>query len=466
MKSVIAIVGRPNVGKSTLFNRITRSRNALVADRPGITRDRQYGPARYAGRSFLLIDTGGLGENKHDSEQVADLMEEQSLLATKEADIVLWLVDGRAGLSAIDETLAGVLRPLHKQIYLVINKTEGMDTDMASIEFHSLGMGDPWPVSAKQGHGIDDLLDDVVSSLTEEETVTEDESEGGLKITVIGKPNVGKSTLVNRMLGEERMLTFDQPGTTRDSIVIPFERANKPYTLIDTAGVRRKARVTDKIEKFSIIKSIQAIDFSNIVILVVDAHEGVTEQDASLLGMVVDSGKSLIIAVNKWDGLDQSARTRVRGQIERKFGFVDYACNHFISALHGSGVGNIFDSIDHIGRTLERDISTSEMTSFLYNATEAHPPPMVHGRRIKLRYAHFGGHNPIRIIIHGNQPEQVPESYRRYLAKSLRNQMHLEGTPVMIEFKRGDNPFKGKKNILTQRQINKRKRMLRHVKKH
>ena len=466
MKPVIAIVGRPNVGKSTLFNRITRSRSALVADRPGVTRDRQYGPAHHAGRAFLLIDTGGIGENEHDSEQVADLMEEQSILATREAEIVLWIVDGRAGLSAVDETLAGILRPLCKQIYLIINKTEGMDTDMASIEFHGLGMGSPWPISAKQGHGIDDLLDDVVSSLGEEQTNVADESENGLKITVIGKPNVGKSTLVNRMLGEKRMLTFDQPGTTRDSIAIPFERENKAYILIDTAGVRRKARVTDKIEKFSIIKSIQAIDSSRIVILVIDAHDGVTEQDANLLGMVVDSGKSLIITVNKWDGLDQTTRARVRGEIERKLGFIDYACTHYISALHGSGVGNVFHTIDHIDKTLTRETSASKLTSFLYNATEAHPPPMVRGRRVKLRYAHIGGHNPIRIIIHGNQIEHVPESYRRYLAKSIRNQLQLKGRPILIEFKSGENPFKGRKNVLTKRQVDKRKRMMRHVKKH
>ena len=268
------------------------------------------------------------------------------------------------------------------------------------------------------------------------------------------------------MLGEKRMLTFDQPGTTRDSIAIPFERENKAYILIDTAGVRRKARVTDKIEKFSIIKSIQAIDSSRIVILVIDAHDGVTEQDANLLGMVVDSGKSLIITVNKWDGLDQTTRSRVRGEIERKLGFIDYACTHYISALHGSGVGNVLHTIDHLDKTLTRETSASKLTSFLYNATEAHPPPMVRGRRVKLRYAHIGGHNPIRIIIHGNQIEHVPESYRRYLAKSIRNQLQLKGTPILIEFKSGENPFKGRKNVLTKRQVDKRKRMMRHVKKH
>ena len=465
MNPVLAIVGRPNVGKSTLFNRITRSRNALVADRPGITRDRQYGLARHSGRLFHLIDTGGLGENEHDSQQVADLMEEQSLLAIKEADIVLWLVDGRAGLSAVDETLATMLRPLSRQIYLVVNKTEGMDTDIARVEFHDLGMGNPWPISASQGIGIEELLDAVMASLPAGESPAQDEPGSGVKISVIGRPNTGKSTLVNRMLGEERMLTFDQPGTTRDSIAVPFARDNQPYTLIDTAGIRRKARVNDKIEKFSIIKSLQAIDSSHIVVLVIDAHEGVTEQDASLLGMVAASGKSLIIAINKWDGLDQSMRARVRGQLERKLGFVDYACIHYISALHGTGVGNIFHSVNHIGKTLAHLPSASELTTFLNRAITTNPPPLVHGRRIKLRYAHFGGQNPIRIIIHGNQTEHVPEAYRRYLAKSLRNQMQLEGTPVLIEFRGGDNPFKGRKNVLTQRQLDKRQRMIRHTRR-
>jgi GTP-binding protein len=286
-----------------------------------------------------------------------------------------------------------------------------------------------------------------------------------LRITVLGRPNVGKSTLTNRILGEERMLIFDQPGTTRDSIAIPFERDGKPYTLIDTAGIRRRSKINDAIEKFSVVKSLQAIDSTQIVVLVLDAHEAVTEQDATLLGLIVDSGKALIIAVNKWDGLEISQRTRIKAQLDRKLGFIDYACVHFISALHGSGVGKLFVSINKISKSISIDPSASKVTAILQEATQAHSPPLVHGRRIKLRYAHIGGHDPIRIIVHGNQTNRVPESYRRYLANQMRKQLKLVGAPVLIEFKQGENPYKNKKNILTNRQIEKRRRLMRHVKK-
>ena len=464
MKSVIAIVGRPNVGKSTLFNFLTRSRNALVADRPGVTRDRQYGFGNYQGREFILVDTGGLGRNDKDSENISNLISDQSLRAIEEADVLIWLVDGREGLTAEDEHLAEILRPMCDHIFLSANKTEGLDTDIVLSDFHRFGFNEPSAISAKRGDGVSHLMDEVIKQLPIESD-NEGLLEHGLRITVLGRPNVGKSTLTNRILGEERMLTFDQPGTTRDSIAIPFERDGIPYTLIDTAGIRRRSKINDAIEKFSVVKSLQAIDSTQIVVLVLDAHEAVTEQDATLLGLIADSGKALIIAVNKWDGLEISERTRIKAQLDRKLGFIDYACVHFISALHGSGVGKLFVSINKISKSISIDPSASKVTAILQEATQAHSPPLVRGRRIKLRYAHIGGHDPIRIIVHGNQTDRVPESYKRYLANQMRKQLKLVGAPVLIEFKQGENPYKNKKNILSNRQIEKRRRLMRHVKK-
>lgn len=464
MKSVIAIVGRPNVGKSTLFNFLTRSRNALVADRPGVTRDRQYGFGNYQGREFILVDTGGLGRNDKDSENISNLISDQSLRAIEEADVLIWLVDGREGLTAEDEHLAKMLRPMCDHIFLSANKTEGLNTDIVLSDFHRFGFNEPSAISAKRGDGVNHLMDEVIKQLPIESD-NESLSEHGLRITVLGRPNVGKSTLTNRILGEERMLTFDQPGTTRDSIAVPFERDRTPYTLIDTAGIRRRSKINDAIEKFSVVKSLQAIDSTQIVVLVLDAHEAVTEQDATLLGLIADSGKALIIAVNKWDGLEISQRTRIKAQLDRKLGFIDYACVHFISALHGSGVGKLFISINKISKSISIDPAASKVTAILQEATQAHSPPLVHGRRIKLRYAHIGGHDPIRIIVHGNQTDRVPEAYKRYLANQMRKQLKLVGAPVLIEFKQGENPYKHKKNILTNRQIEKRRRLMRHVKK-
>ncbi len=464
MKSVIAIVGRPNVGKSTLFNFLTRSRNALVADRPGVTRDRQYGFGNYQGREFILVDTGGLGRNDKDSENISNLISDQSLLAIEEADVLIWLVDGREGLTSEDEHLARILRPMCDHIFLTANKTEGLDADIILSDFYRLGFSGPFAISAKRGTGIRQLMDEVIKQLPVE-SEDEDQTKHGLRITVLGRPNVGKSTLTNRILGEERMLTFNQPGTTRDSIAIPFERDGTPYTLIDTAGIRRRSKISDTIEKFSVIKALQAIDNTQIVILVLDAHEAITEQDASLLGLIVDSGKALIIAINKWDGLELSHKNRIKAQLDRKLGFIDYACIHFISALHGSGVGKLFVSINKISKSISIAPAASKITAILQQATQAHSPPVVHGRRIKLRYAHIGGHDPIRIIVHGSQTNRVPESYKRYLSKQMRKQLKLIGTPVLIDFKQGDNPYKDRKNILTNRQIEKRRRLMRHVRK-
>ncbi len=464
MNPVIAIVGRPNVGKSTLFNRLTSTRDALVADRPGVTRDRQYGVTHMESRAFLVIDTGGIGEEDHDSKDVALLMTEQSMLAASEASVLVWIVDGRAGLTHVDETLIEQFRKLDKPIFLAVNKIEGHETSQAMSDFYSLGLDSVLPISAKRGDGVTTLLEAIAESIPDTEVEIEEETTG-VTISVLGRPNVGKSTLVNRMIGEERVLTFDHPGTTRDSIKIPFQKNSKDYTLIDTAGVRRKSKVHDVIEKFSILKSFEAIEAATIIILVLDATEGVTDQDSTLLGMIEDSGKSVIIAVNKLDGMESSDKERVKAQLERKFVFVDYAKHHNISALHGTGVGDLFKSINKIEKSLDINVSTSDMTDILEYAVNKNPPQMVQNRRIKLRYAHIGGTNPIRVIIHGNQIDKVPDSYRRYLAKVFRKKLKLVGTAVLIDFKGGDNPFKGKKNELTQKQVNKRKRLIKFFKK-
>ncbi|MAS82005.1 MAG: ribosome biogenesis GTPase Der [Legionellales bacterium] len=464
MKSVIAIVGRPNVGKSTFFNHLTSSRDALVADRPGVTRDRQYGVAHHNSRSFLIIDTGGIGEEDHDSRDVADLITEQSMLAANEASVLIWIVDGRDGLTAVDEILSAEFRKLNKQIFLAVNKIEGHRRDIVISDFYRLGIKSIWPISSKRGDGIVHLLD-AISEIIPNSVHEEDERSEAIAISFLGRPNVGKSTLVNQIIGEERVLTFNHPGTTRDSIKIPFQKNRKDYILIDTAGVRRKSKVHDMVEKFSILKSFEAIEAANIIILVVDASEGITDQDTTLLGMIEDSGKSLIIAVNKWDGVEDSDKERVKVLLSRKFSFIDYAQYHFTSALHGSGVGNIFKTINKIEKSLNINISTSEMTDILEDAVSKHPPHMVKGRRIKIRYAHLGGTDPIRVIIHGNQTDKVPDAYRRYLASVFRKRLKLIGTNVLVDFKQSDNPFKGKINILTSRQINKRKRLMKFVKK-
>jgi len=461
MKRVIALVGRPNVGKSTLFNRLTKSRDALVADEPGLTRDRRYGQLSYNEQTYILIDTGGISGE----EGIDELIAEQAYQAITESDVVVFLVDGRAGLTASDEGIAQQLRQSGKTVFIAVNKTEGMDRDVVASEFFALGVGEICSCSAAHGDGIPQLLEEITSAFpSEQEDLEEDESKGP-KVAIVGRPNVGKSTLVNRLLGEERVLAFDMPGTTRDSIHIPFEHKNQQYTLIDTAGVRRKSRVNDKIEKFSIVKTLQAIESCNVVILVLDAQQGISSQDASLLGYVVDSGKALLIAVNKWDNLDKSTRAHVQKELDRKLSFIDYASVHFISALHGSGVGKLMGVVSRIYEVSRSSFATNFLTQILEDAVRSHAPPLVAGHRIKLRYAHQGGQNPPLIVIHGNQTERVPESYQRYLANVYRKVLKIEGTPVRIEFKSGKNPFAGRKNKLTKRQIYKKKRMMRHIKK-
>jgi GTP-binding protein len=457
MKSVIAIIGRPNVGKSTLFNRLTGKHNALIADQPGVTRDRLYGTANYSGHTFILIDTGGLHHGLEDADTLEELVTEQALQAAREADAVIWLADGREGLTTVDEELAAVLRPQCERLYLAVNKTEGLDAALAISDFHKLGCRGPFAVSAQRGSGIKTLMDAIFAELPAADS-TPAEPSTGLRITVLGRPNVGKSTLVNRMLGEERMITYDQPGTTRDSVAIPFERDGVRYTLIDTAGVRRRARILEHLEKISVVKALQAIDNAEIVILVIDAQDDVTEQDASLLGLAVESGKALVIAVNKWDGLDRERRDMIRAHLERRFVFVDYACIHFISALYGSGVGELFDSFNRISKSIAVTASPSRMTEILQRAVVQHAPPLLRGRRIKLRYAHTGGHNPLRVIVHGNQVHGVPDAYRRYLAHTYRRALRLTGIPVFIEFKQGENPYQGKKSPRRKRKPEKKSR--------
>ena len=460
MKPVIALVGRPNVGKSTLFNCLTRSRDALVADQPGLTRDRKYGEGKIDKQQFIVIDTGGLSD---ESAGLDSLMVEQVWHAVTEANLVLFLTDARQGLLAADEEIAQQLRRTGKQIYLVVNKIDGLNPDAVLPEFHALGLGDPVPISAANNYGVTSL---VQAALGDEAAVEEEQAQPeGIRIAVVGKPNVGKSTLVNRILGEERVLAFDLPGTTRDSIYIPFTREDQEYVLIDTAGVRRRGRVDDKLEKFSVIKTLQAIEHAHVVILVIDAQQGITDQDAHLLGFILDAGRALVIAVNKWDGLSQDQRQRVKTELDRKLKFCDFAEVLYVSALHGTGVGNLFKPVLRAYHSAMIDAPTSKLTKILESAVEAHQPPLVKGRRIKLRYAHQGGRNPPIIVVHGNQTEKLPLMYRRYLMNYFIETLRLRGTPIRFEFVTGENPYKGKRNQLTKRQIDKKRRLKKHIKK-
>ena len=464
MIPVIALVGRPNVGKSTLFNRLTRTRDALVADVPGLTRDRKYGDGRVGDRPFIVIDTGGLSGA---SDDLDGLMAQQAWQAINEADQVFFLVDARAGLTASDEMVAMALRRTGKPAVLVVNKTDGVDIDTALAEFHSLGLGEPVAIAAAHGRGVTALMTHAMENLPDTATVdTGDATDSDrIRVAIAGRPNVGKSTLINRMLGQERVLTFDQPGTTRDSIFIPFARDGVDYTLIDTAGVRRRARVHEVIEKFSVIKTLQAIDAAHVVILVLDAHQGVGDQDASLAGYIAEKGRALVVAVNKWDGLQPHDRSDLVAQLERKLPFLDFATTCYISARHGTGVGDLFPEINRAYAAATRELSTHELTTILEQAVQQHQPPLVRGRRIKLRYAHQGGRNPPLIVIHGNQTERLPDSYKRYLVNVFRESLRLSGTPVRLEFKTGSNPFQGRKNKLTPRQEKRRTRLVRHVRK-
>ncbi|WP_287028626.1 ribosome biogenesis GTPase Der [Pseudomonas sp. UBA6310] len=478
MVPVIALVGRPNVGKSTLFNRLTRTRDAIVGDLSGLTRDRQYGEAKWEGRSYILVDTGGISG---DEEGIDEKMAEQSLLAIEEADVVLFLVDARAGLTAGDQMIGEHLRKRNKRSYLVVNKVDNIDPDIARAEFAPMGLGQALPIAGAHGRGISQMLEVALGEFArdeEENPLDEEVAEGeeakripgpsekdGIKIAIIGRPNVGKSTLVNRMLGEDRVVVYDQPGTTRDSIYIPFERNDEKYTLIDTAGVRKRGKIHEEVEKFSVVKTLQAIKDANVVIFVMDAREGVVDHDLNLLGFAIESGRALVIALNKWDGMQPSERDYVKTELERRLFFVDYADIHFISALHGTGVGNLYKSVQASFLSAITRWPTNRLTQILEDAVQEHQPPMVSGRRIKLRYAHLGGANPPLIVIHGNQVEAVPKSYTRYLENTFRRVLKLVGTPIRIEYKGGENPYEGNKNTLTDRQVNKKRRLMSHHKK-
>ena len=503
---VVALVGRPNVGKSTLFNRLTRTRDALVADFPGLTRDRKYGQAHLAGHDFIVIDTGGIDGTE---EGVEEKMAEQSLLAIEEADIVLFLVDARAGLTSADIGIANYLRQRqNKTTVVVANKVDGIDADSHCAEFYQLGLGEIAQIAASQGRGIASLMEHVLAPFAEQMAETTEESaventdvssevtefdewdedfdfsneedtalldeelaqeqtpdNQNIKIAIVGRPNVGKSTLTNRILGEDRVVVYDMPGTTRDSIYIPMERDGQNYTLIDTAGVRKRGKVHLAVEKFSVIKTLQAIQDANVVLLVIDARENISDQDLSLLGFILNAGRSLVIVVNKWDGLDTDVKDRVKSELDRRLDFIDFARVHFISALHGSGVGNLFDSVKEAYECATQKMTTSMLTRILQIAVDEHQPPMIGGRRVKLKYAHPGGYNPPIIVIHGNQVNKLPDSYKRYLSNHFRRSLKIIGSPIRLQFQEGNNPFAGRRNKLTPNQLRKRKRLMKFIKK-
>ncbi|PSW57589.1 ribosome biogenesis GTPase Der [Photobacterium leiognathi] len=491
MIPVVALVGRPNVGKSTLFNRLTRTRDALVADFPGLTRDRKYGRAELEEHEFIVIDTGGIDGTE---EGVETKMAEQSLAAIEEADVVLFLVDGRAGLTAADEAIAKHLRSRDKPTFLVVNKVDGIDADSACAEFWRLGVDAMYQIAATQNRGVTALMERALAPFSdklnaelaengeeqevsiEELTSVEDIEKANLseadaeaaykrlqeqpiKLAIIGRPNVGKSTLTNRILGEERVVVYDMPGTTRDSIYIPMERDGQEYVLIDTAGIRRRKNMHQAVEKFSVIQTLKAVEDANVVLLVIDARENISDQDLSLLGFALNAGRSLVIAVNKWDGLDNEVKERVKSELDRRLGFVDFARIHFISALHGTGVGHLYESVIEAYQSATKRISTSLLTRIMQMAQDDHQPPMIRGRRVKLKYAHAGGYNPPIIVVHGNQVNELPGSYKRYLMNYYRKSLEMMGTPIRIQFQNSENPFETKKQKLTVSQERQRKRL-------
>ncbi len=437
MLPVVALVGRPNVGKSTLFNVLTGTRDAIVADVPGLTRDRQYGFGRVGPVPYVVIDTGGLVENPSGIEAQ---MRAQTERAVAEADYLVLLADARAGLSPQDHFVVRELRRAGKPVTLVLNKAEGLDADVASADFHALGLGEPLTISASHGQGCETLMEHVLAGLAPERDA--DAEADAIRIAIIGRPNVGKSTLVNRLLGDERVIASAEPGTTRDSILVPFERDGRSFVLIDTAGVRRRSKVEDVVERASVAKTLQAIDEAHVVIMVLDAHDTVAEQDASVLGIALQRGRALIIAVNKWDGIPDEQREEIRRQLSLKLDFVPFAPLHFISARHGTGVGELVQSTVRAFEAAMRAMPTRELTRTLEHALTVHQPPLVRGRRIKLRYAHQGGRNPPRIVIHGNQTVSVPDAYTRYLANVFRKTFDLFATPVFIEYRTDKNPYK------------------------
>jgi GTP-binding protein len=463
MLPVVALVGRPNVGKSTLFNVLTRTRDALVADLPGLTRDRHYGVCRLGDREFVVVDTGGLTDDK---EGIGALTARQVDFAIEEADIVVLVVDARDGLLPHDRTIVDGLRRSEKSMLLAVNKIDGVDENTASAEFSRLGIAVQLPTSAANGRGVPGLVEALLQRLP---AVDPDETaantQRGARVAIVGRPNVGKSTLINRLLGEDRLVVSEVAGTTRDSISVTLERDGKQYTLVDTAGVRRRARVEEAVEKFSVIKTLQSIAAANIVVVLLDAREGVSEQDATVIGHVLDEKRALVIAVNKWDGLSTYEREQCKSSLSRKLDFVAYARVVTISALHGSGIAELMRAIDRAYTSTTREFGSAELTRALEKAYESYQPPLVRGHAPKLRFAHPGGTNPPTIVIHGSRTKGVGDGYRRYLENFFRKRFKLEGTPIRIEFRENENPFAGRKNELTERQVRKRRRLIRKARK-
>ncbi|HUS25428.1 MAG TPA: ribosome biogenesis GTPase Der [Candidatus Binatia bacterium] len=452
---VLALVGRTNVGKSTLFNRLTHSRDALVSDLPGLTRDRQYGFGALDERRFIVVDTGGLMSG---GDALARMAERQARAALDEADTVLFVVDVRAGLTGADRELADDLRKRGKPVFVAANKSESLGPESAA-EFFGLGLGEPWAISAEHGQGVEALLAAALAGLADGAPEADEKDDGAIRVAIVGRPNVGKSTLVNRLVGEDRVLAHGEPGTTRDAIAVPFERDGQRYVLVDTAGIRRRARVEEHVEKLSVVKSLQAIERADVVIAVVDAQSEIGVHDARLLGLAAQRGRGLVLAVNKWDGLTPGARERVSSDVDFKLPFLDFMPVHHISAMHGSGLAGLMADVREVYESTRRELPTPALTRALEAAVEKNQPPAVVGRRIKLRYAHAGGRNPPVIVVHGNQTERLPGSYKRYLANEFRAAFQLKGVPVVVEFRTGDNPYKGRNNELTPRQRKRRQRV-------
>jgi GTP-binding protein len=464
MLPVIALVGRPNVGKSTLFNVLTRTRDALVHDLPGLTRDRHYGICRLGAREFVVVDTGGLTGEK---EGIGALTARQVELAIEEADRIVFVVDARDGLLPQDRNILDTLRRTGKPLLLAVNKVDGMDESDAMAEFSTMGFSAALPLASAHGRGVPALVEEILLGLpaVDPDALPEESPDDGIRVAIIGRPNVGKSTLVNRLLGEERVVVSEVAGTTRDAIRVRLDRDGKRYTLIDTAGVRRRARVEEAVEKFSVIKTLQSIAAAHVAVLMLDAHEGVSEQDATLIGHVLNEGRALVLAANKWDGLSTYEREQCKTSLARKLDFVAFARSVTISALHGSGIAELMRAINRAHASATREFGSAELTRALEKAYEGHQPPLVRGHAPKLRFAHPGGTNPPCVVIHGSRTKNIAESYKRYLENFFRKRFKLEGTPVRIEFRESENPFAGKKNELTEAQLKKRRRLMKHVRK-
>ena len=461
MLPVVALVGRPNVGKSTLFNVLTRSRDALVADLPGVTRDRHYGVCRLGASPFVVVDTGGLSGRDVDIDM---LTARQVRMAIAEAAVLVLITDAREGLLPQDRSVLDELRRSGKPVLIAVNKTDGLDEQGALAEFAALGVAATLPLAAAHARGIDELLETVASHLPPAaEPAQEASADEGVRVAILGRPNVGKSTLVNRLLGEDRLVVSAVAGTTRDPIRVPLERDGRRYVLIDTAGVRRRGRVEEALEKFSVIKTLQSLEAAEVAVLLIDASEGITDQDLALIGHALDAGRALVIAANKWDGLDAYQRQQCRSGLERRLDFVAWAKTLFVSALHGSGLRELMRAVDRAHAAATRELTASTLTRALEQAYAGHQPPLVRGHAPKLRYAHPGGHNPPTIVIHGSRTAHIADSYQRYLENFFRKRFKLEGTPVRVEFREGENPYAGRRNELSERQQQKRRRLLRHV---